>query len=76
VANPAQETVAFCNTGHWAATDWFALSEVLGQKNVKMYPGSMVSWSQDPRALPMTNVPGRAKQLLIDAKLWVDKTFN
>ena len=76
VANPAQETVAFCNTGHWAATDWFALSEVLGQKNVKMYPGSMVSWSQDPRALPMTNVPGRAQQLLIDAKLWVDKTFK
>ena len=36
------ETVAFCNTGHWAATDWFALSEVLGQKNVKLYAGSMV----------------------------------
>lgn len=74
--DPNKETVAFCNTGHWAATDWFALSEVLGQKNVKMYPGSMVSWSQDPRALPMSHVPGRAKQLLIDAKFWADKTFK
>lgn len=74
--DPKKETVAFCNTGHWAATDWFALSEVQGMKNVKMYPGSMVSWSQDPRALPMANVPGRGKQLLIDAKLWSDKLFN
>ncbi len=71
-----KETVAFCNTGHWAATDWFALSEVLGQKNVKLYPGSMVDWTQDARALPMSNVPGRGKQLLIDAKFWADKTFK
>lgn len=72
--NPQQETVAFCNTGHWAATDWFALSEVAGQKNVKMYPGSMVEWSRDG-SLPMDNVPNRAKQLLIDAKLWAERTF-
>lgn len=68
-----KETVAFCNTGHWAATDWFVLHEVLGRKNVKLYPGSMVDWTQDARALPMSNVPNRAKQLLIDAKLWADK---
>lgn len=68
-----KDAVAFCNTGHWAATDWFALHEVLGQKNVKLYPGSMVDWTQDARALPMSNVPNRAKQLLIDAKLWADK---
>jgi thiosulfate/3-mercaptopyruvate sulfurtransferase len=71
-----KDTVAFCNTGHWAATDWFALSEVAGRKNVKMYPGSMVDWSQDPKGLPMANVPNRAKQLWIDAKLWADKTFK
>lgn len=71
-----KDTVAFCNTGHWAATDWFALSEVAGHKNVKMYPGSMVDWSQDPKGLPMANVPNRAKQLWIDAKLWADKTFK
>lgn len=67
-----QETVSFCNTGHWAATNWFALSEVLGQPNVKLYAGSMVDWTQAPEALPMDNVPGRAKQLMIDAKLWAE----
>ena len=68
-----KETVAFCNTGHWAATNWFALSEVAGQKNVSLYAGSMVDWTQDSKALPMDNVPGRVKQLAIDAKLWSDK---
>ncbi|NKE64783.1 sulfurtransferase [Ramlibacter sp. RBP-2] len=70
-----KEAVAFCNTGHWAATDWFALSEIAGHKNVKLYPGSMVDWTQDAKGLPMSNVPGRAKQLLIDARLWSERTF-
>lgn len=74
--DPDKEAVAFCNTGHWAATDWFALSEVAGRKNVKLYPGSMVDWTQDPKGLPMVNVPNRAKQLLIDAKLWAERTFH
>ena len=60
---PETETVAFCNTGHWAATNWFAQSEVLGQKNVKLYAGSMVDWTQDASHLPMDNVPGRMQQL-------------
>lgn len=76
VLDPNKETVAFCNTGHWASTDWFVMSELLGQKNVKLYPGSMVDWTQAPQALPMSNVPGRGKQLLIDAKMWADKTFK
>jgi thiosulfate/3-mercaptopyruvate sulfurtransferase len=73
--DPAKETVSFCNTGHWAATNWFAMSEVLGQKNVKLYPGSMTEWTQDENGLPMVNVPNRAKQLWIDTKIWADKTF-
>ena len=74
--DPAKETVSFRNTGHWAATNWFAMSEVLGQKNVKLYAGSMVEWSQDPNGLPMANVPGRTTQLLQDAKAWGAKTFS
>lgn len=73
--DPAKQTVSFCNTGHWAATNWFAMSEVLGQKNVKLYPASMTEWSRDP-SLPMANVPSRVAQLVIDAKLWADKTFK
>ena len=40
--------VNYCNTGHWSATDWFVLSEILGRKNVKLYYGSMVEWSAAP----------------------------
>ena len=32
-------TMSFCNSGHWAATNWFVLSEVLGQKDVKPVSG-------------------------------------
>lgn len=42
-----QQVVTFCNTGHWAATDWFALSQVLGMSNVSLYDGSMVAWTAD-----------------------------
>ena len=65
--NGEATTVSFCNTGHWAATNWFVLSEVLGERNVKLYPESMVEWSAS--GLPMDNVPGRLKQLLMELKL-------
>ena len=39
--------VSYCNTGHWAATNWFVLSEVLGRKDVRLYDGSMVEWTAD-----------------------------
>ena len=68
-----QEVISFCNTGHWAATNWFVLSELLGQPNVKLYAGSMVDWTQADGALPMDNVPNRLKQLYIDAQLWSEK---
>jgi len=71
-----RDTVSFCNTGHWAATNWFALSEVAGQKNVRLYAGSMVDFTQNGDGELVANVPGRGKQLLIDAKLWVERTFN
>jgi thiosulfate/3-mercaptopyruvate sulfurtransferase len=57
-----QPVVAFCNTGHWAATQWFILSEVLGHPQVKLYPESVVGWSR--AALPMDNEPSRAVALL------------
>ncbi len=44
-AGPA---VTYCNTGHWAATDWFVLSEVLHRPNVRLYAGSMVDWTANP----------------------------
>jgi thiosulfate/3-mercaptopyruvate sulfurtransferase len=40
-------TVAFCNTGHWASLGWFVQSEIIGNKNVRMYDGSLAEWSID-----------------------------
>jgi thiosulfate/3-mercaptopyruvate sulfurtransferase len=48
-ALPAGPAVAYCNTGHWAATDWFVLSVILGRPDVRLYDGSMVEWTADAR---------------------------
>jgi thiosulfate/3-mercaptopyruvate sulfurtransferase len=58
--------VSFCNSGHWAATNWFVLSEVLGQPDVKLYPESLVGWSQAD--LPMANVPSRLRQFYLQIR--------
>jgi thiosulfate/3-mercaptopyruvate sulfurtransferase len=55
------QIVSFCNTGHWAATNWFALSELAGIDNVKLYPESMVGWSNAGH--DMANVPGLLQNL-------------
>lgn len=35
----------FCNTGHWASLGWFARSEILGEKQTRLYDGSMTDWT-------------------------------
>lgn len=47
-AVPQKPAIAYCNTGHWAATDWFVLSVILGRPDVRLYDGSMVEWTADP----------------------------
>lgn len=59
----APETVSFCNTGHWAATNWFVLSELAGLQNVRLYPASLAEWTQAQASLPMDNTPTRLEQL-------------
>jgi thiosulfate/3-mercaptopyruvate sulfurtransferase len=44
-AAPAGPVVNYCNTGHWASTDWFVFHELLGRKDAKLYAGSMVEWT-------------------------------
>ena len=39
------DQISFCNTGHWASIGWFASSEILGNKDAKMYDGSMTGWT-------------------------------
>lgn len=59
----AAETVSFCNTGHWAATNWFVLSEIAGLPNVRLYPASLAEWTQSKVGLPMANTPNRWQQI-------------
>ena len=44
--------VNFCNTGHWASLGWFVSSEILGNKEARVYDGSMAEWTADP-SLPI-----------------------
>ena len=44
---PDGAVVSYCNTGHWAATDWFVMHELLGRTNAKLYAGSMVEWTSN-----------------------------
>lgn len=44
---PNGPAVTYCNTGHWAATDWFVLHELLGRSNARLYAGSMVEWTSN-----------------------------
>lgn len=70
----SDEVIAFCNTGHWSATTWFVLSEILGQTNVRMYPDSMVGWSKTRN--PMDNEPPRGKALMNQLKDAVSNLKN
>jgi thiosulfate/3-mercaptopyruvate sulfurtransferase len=47
IVAPAGPMVNYCNTGHWAATDWFVFHELLGRKDAKLYAGSMVEWTSN-----------------------------
>lgn len=73
---PGAETIAFCNTGHWSATEWFVRSEILGQPHVKLYPGSMVDWTQAAKPLPMMNEPGRLAQLRYQFMNWSHRNLG
>ena len=44
---PTDAVVSYCNTGHWAATDWFVLHELLGREHARLYAGSMVEWTSN-----------------------------
>lgn len=48
-AIPAGPVISYCNTGHTAALSWFALSEILGRPDVRLYDGSMTAWTEDAR---------------------------
>jgi len=43
--NTNSKTITYCNSGHLASGTWFLMHEVLGNKQVKLYDGSMHQWT-------------------------------
>lgn len=43
--NPKAAAITYCNTGHMASATWFIQSEILGNKAVRLYDGSMHEWT-------------------------------
>lgn len=39
------QSITYCNSGHLASGGWFVLHELMGNKNVKLYDGSMNEWT-------------------------------
>jgi thiosulfate/3-mercaptopyruvate sulfurtransferase len=45
--DPSRPAITYCNTGHLASGPWFVMYELLGNKNAKLYDGSMHEWTKD-----------------------------
>ena len=46
----SQEVIVYCGVGGYAGTTWFALSQMVGYTNAKIYDGSIQDWTADPNA--------------------------
>jgi len=42
-----EKSITYCNSGHLASGGWFIMHELLGNKNVKLYDGSMHEWTKE-----------------------------
>jgi thiosulfate/3-mercaptopyruvate sulfurtransferase len=45
--DPSAPSIVYCETGGQASVTWFALHELLGNKTVSIYDGSMNEWGSD-----------------------------
>ncbi len=50
----ASDMITYCNSGQLASASWFVFSELLGNKNVRLYDGSMHQWALEKR--PVTTM--------------------
>ena len=49
--DPKQAAITYCNSGHLSSGPWFVLSEILGNRQAKLYDGSLHQWTLEKRAL-------------------------
>lgn len=69
----ATTAVSFCNTGHWAAINWFALSELADYNDVRLYAESMAEYTA--LDLPRDNAPNRLQYAYRASTRWVSSFF-
>lgn len=48
------DSITYCNSGHLASGGWFIMHELLGNKHVKLYDGSMHEWTKEKQ--PVTTM--------------------
>jgi thiosulfate/3-mercaptopyruvate sulfurtransferase len=51
--DPEKNVLSHCGGGIAASVPFFALKYILGYKNVRLFPGSLMEWASDERELPM-----------------------
>jgi thiosulfate/3-mercaptopyruvate sulfurtransferase len=44
--DPTVASVTYCDSGHLSTGHWFLMHEIMGNKNVKQYDGSMHEWTK------------------------------
>ena len=54
--DPETPVITYCNSGHVAAGTWFALYEILGNKQARLYDGSLHAWTKGAQR-PMVTTP-------------------
>ncbi len=51
--DPEKNVLSHCGGGIAASVPFFALKYILGYKNVRLFPGSLMEWASDERELPL-----------------------
>ena len=49
--NDKAAAITYCNSGHLSSGPWFLMSELLGNKQVKLYDGSLHQWTLEKRPM-------------------------
>lgn len=47
--DPGKPVISYCNSGHLASGGWFIMHELFGNKNTRLYDGSMHEWTLEKR---------------------------
>ncbi len=49
--DPAAPAITYCNSGHLSSGPWFVMSELLGNRQARLYDGSLHQWTLEKRPL-------------------------